>query len=443
MPLTSSVLYALALAGPTGLVEHAAPTDPVPIVGGNEAMPCQWPAVVAMMEDDETPVLCSGSLVAPGVVMTAAHCVIPERPIVAVGFGEHGQTTGMPQRIVAVTDCVGNPDYYAGQGADVGYCLLAQDVTDVPIVPLMNGCEVDALPPGAEVTIVGYGASYGTVDEFGELQTMGVGPKRYTTQTVDFIDPVFQEIAMYDGSGSQSACFGDSGGPALVQMDDGTWRVFGTGGHLYDPGGLPPPMQPGNICGAGAAYGFAPHVIPWLEANSGVDLTPCWNGDVWAPGPGCADFPLDPDVGAGVWATGCSGGSFGGGGPPVCVEPPGGTGDTGSDETTGDGESGPGDDTTTSGAGSSDGAPGDTTGGALTTGVATTGPSGSSGDGGPALPPDPPAGTGSEGSGDGDGTAGAADGDGTGGCGCRSTSTPTGAGWAMLVLLGALRRRWR
>lgn len=318
--------------------------DPTAIVGGLHATPCQWPSAVAILEDDATPVMCTGSLIHPGVVMTAAHCISPERPVVAVGFGEHGQSTGVPARTVEVIECVGNPEYYAGPGADVGYCLLADPVFDVPIVPLMSGCEVDALVEGTEVVIVGFGATYGELIDkaTGEVATEGIGPKRWTTQRVDFIDESREEINLSGPNGSQSACFGDSGGPGLVRLADGSWRVFGTGGHLYDPGGLPPPLEKGNLCGTGAAYGFAPFVLDWLEAETGIDLTPCWDDGVWAPNPECSTSPLAPDEGFGFWATGCSGGPVGGG-EPVCEgepqpppppppEPTSGTDDFGSDD---------------------------------------------------------------------------------------------------------------
>ncbi|MEM7157432.1 MAG: trypsin-like serine protease [Myxococcota bacterium] len=435
----SSALMTLAAAGagPQGLVGSGGPSDPTAIVGGNMAEPCQWPSVVAMLEDDDTPVMCSGTLVHPDVIMTAAHCIIPERPIIAVGFGEAGGNAGgAPSRVVSVVDCIGNPEYYEGEGADVGYCLLDSPVLDVPIVPLMEGCEVEALVPGSEIVIIGFGATYGSYDpETDSVNAVGVGPKRWTTQTVHSIDEFVQEINMHGDNGSQSACFGDSGGPAMVALADGSWRVFGTGGHLFDPGGLPPPKLEDNVCGSGAAYGFAPFVIDWLEAETGVDLTPCWDGGVWAPNADCGNFPLDPDIGQGSWASGCSGGSFGGGVAPTCdaepppPEPPGTTG--GSDDF---GESTDGFE--------DDGFPGSTS---LDSGPLDTG-----GEGRPSDPPTPepplPGGTAAESSGTGDEPGAGEDSGFAGrGCGCTTSQDPAAPAAALgLLLLGlGLRRRRR
>jgi hypothetical protein len=111
--------------------------------------------------------------------------------------------------------------------------------------------------------------------------------------------------------------------------------VLGAGSHVYDPGGLPPPLEPDNFCGTGAAYAFVPFALPWLESATGIDLSPCWDGDVWVAEPGCGSFPSEPHAGIGAWAMGCVGGALGGGEAPACAElpPPGTSGTDGTDGT--------------------------------------------------------------------------------------------------------------
>ncbi len=299
----------LAFAG-----AEVAPDDPQTIVGGTEASSCQFPSAVAILEADSNPVMCSGTLVHPEVVTLAAHCVIPERPIVAIGFGEQGQGFPGPARQIPVTECVPHPLYDVQGNPDIAYCILDEPVTDVPIVPILAGCETDVLQPGTSVVIVGFGASWGTLDGEGEVQATGAGPKRWIVQTVDAITPELDEVYLVGGNGSQSACFGDSGGPGFVQLADGTWRVFGAASRLYDPGGFPPPMEQGNICGVGAMYGYLSTRLHWLESETGRDVTPCHDAfGNWEGGPDCGDFPMAPHMGIGSWAGGCAGGPVDGG----------------------------------------------------------------------------------------------------------------------------------
>ena len=400
------------------------------IVNGTAAGACEFPSAVAIIEEDETPVMCSGTLVHPNVVTLAAHCIIPERPIVAVGFGEDGLA---PARTIPVDECVPHPNYAGSGFPDIAYCTLTQAVDDVPIVPILAGCEADVLEVGLEVTIVGYGSTYGTVNGMGEVEATGVGPKRWTTQTIDLVEPDYDEVAMVGEDGSDSACFGDSGGPALVELEDGTWRVFGAASRLYDPGGFPPPQEEGNYCGIGVIYGWLSHRLEWFEDETGYDLTPCHEADgSWDPGAGCGDFPTEPHAGHGSWGDGCVGGIVGGG-DPLCDDPV--------DPTTG----------------------GDTTWGGETgyDPTATTSP-GTSGPLPPPLPPVPPSTSTStttitttsspppptptdddvEGTGD---DAGQGDGDGLTdrGCTCRGGGGPPAAPLLIFILLGSCVRRPR
>lgn len=330
------------------------PTEPLPIVGGDEALTCEFPSVVALVNADEH-LRCSATLVHPEVVVTAAHCLVDKKtPVVRIAFGEAVDfemqvSGGMPERVIPVANCEAHPGYVQRGTPDVAYCTLSEPVLDVPRIPLLAGCEIDTLQPGVEVTIAGFGATFGQLVEGPdgpkgepELVTEGTGPKRYTTQTIDVMDLDSGLAAVVGSNGSQSGCFGDSGGPAMIEMADGTWRVFGAGSTLYTPENeLPPPEIPGNICGTGTAYALLSLQLEWLETQSGFDLTPCHDdAGNWSPQEGCGDFPVSPDVASGSWADGCAGGPIGGG-EPQCEDVAGTSGGTTGERHTCEGSAGP------------------------------------------------------------------------------------------------------
>ena len=295
-----ALLAGAALLAPAGASAGEPPgdvqigVDPDPSVyGGTAAQTCGWPTAVYLSFGFAA---CSGTLVHPEIVITAAHC--PDSTSgrnAQVGFGEG---FGGGEREISAT-CYSNPGW-TGQvgGTDYGYCKLSQPVTDVPIIPPAWGCDVTALTPGREVVIVG----------FGQSDNGGSGSKREVTTQINSIN----SEAWVGGMG-KDACQGDSGGPVFIKLKsefggDDTWRAFGI-------------TSGGGQCGQGGIFSLMHMAIPWIEEHSGVDITPCQdsNGD-WAPTPECGDIPLDPANGQGSWATGCSDGptsGFGG----LCGDP--------------------------------------------------------------------------------------------------------------------------
>ncbi|MBI2896905.1 MAG: S1 family peptidase [Deltaproteobacteria bacterium] len=152
-----------------------------------------WPAVGLVRVGRE---LCTGTLVAPRVVVSARHCV------------DLGTTPG-------------EVEFLTGrQGEEleaVGSDLLWTDGEDLIAVVLDRAPSVEPAPfrttpmareaIGSEVTLVGYGTTRPDANDH--------GVKRSGTASIEVVDDLtFVVEIRFDGQAAP--CFGDSGGPALL-----------------------------------------------------------------------------------------------------------------------------------------------------------------------------------------------------------------------------------
>ncbi|MCA9704453.1 MAG: trypsin-like serine protease, partial [Myxococcales bacterium] len=197
------------------LAAGLAPPRPVAVSGANVALPCQWPTVVSFRAGDGK---CSGTLVHPRVIVTAAHCLV-DSSAGGIRFGEQFQPAAM---IVDAERCGLHPDYLRSPvpSADVGYCVLQEAVEGIPPTPLLMGCETERLRRGEPAVIVGFGIS-----EQDEL----FGTKRYAFTVLD--SDLRDDGTVWVGDAEVNGCLGDSGGPALVQRPEGTWHAVGVLAH--------------------------------------------------------------------------------------------------------------------------------------------------------------------------------------------------------------------
>lgn len=213
-------LLALSLVACTGPVDPGVGEGQQKIVGGTETS--GDPSVVMIFAyGPYGGGSCTGEVIAPRVVLTAAHCVHPDE----IGAGASFVIYNGPDMSKAryseyfrAREGIPNPDFdpsAVGSGNDVGVLMFDQDL---PYEPLRwNRQPITDEMVGKTVRFVGYGIVSG---EPQDQNTSGV--KRETTTTLDGYD---DNLLDFDST-EHNTCSGDSGGPAFMDFGDGKGEVI-------------------------------------------------------------------------------------------------------------------------------------------------------------------------------------------------------------------------
>ena len=201
------------------------------ILGGVQAAPGAWPWIAALLYANDSNVFsaqfCSGVLIDKSWVLTAAHCVqgMSAQGIqVAVGAWDLTAFTGSrtPVRSIRIHPQFSSTSLYN----DIALVELSVPSSIQPIA-LFSGESVDNTPPsllGKLVTVLGWGVADSTTSWYYPeiLRQVSLPVVADSTCNDIYINPVLPSQFCAGYWEGKDACEGDSGGPAVVQVD-GQW----------------------------------------------------------------------------------------------------------------------------------------------------------------------------------------------------------------------------
>lgn len=199
---------AFVLVAPVAAITFGSPDGSEhPYVGGLVS-PTQY--------SDGTWIYCSGTLIAPTVFLTAAHCAEPG------GLAEVTFDTDYEDGDTTFTGTFHSDPAYPGKQSDphdIAVVVLDEPIAGTTPARLPAAGAFSALPKNQLFTSVGYGAN--------EV-TNGPGGHRYlyddvrmvATGTLNTTNKAWLRISQNPALGNGGACYGDSGGPNFLGGTD-------------------------------------------------------------------------------------------------------------------------------------------------------------------------------------------------------------------------------
>jgi secreted trypsin-like serine protease len=182
--------------------------------------------------------ICSGTLIAPDVFLTASHCTVYfEQNLAPAGYTAFvsfdnpipfGDLTSKSTKLVAVTQVVSNPGYNQAQSdsGDIAVLLVDSRQTRgitpavLPAAGLLDQLAAQNGLKNSVFTAAGYGVQNrvtgGGTPFFQDLNPV---PRMYSFSSFDSLNGGYIRLSQNPSTGNGGTCFGDSGGPNFLNVD--------------------------------------------------------------------------------------------------------------------------------------------------------------------------------------------------------------------------------
>jgi len=252
------------------------------VVGGWAATTDQIFATVEIRRSGASAGFCSGTLISPLIVVTAAHCAVVEPEVglvraatpgtlqvVAGHLASHAAVSSMVRSVfeVRVHDdydhdfIMGRSRSGAGQGGigspnDIALLFLSNPFEEIPNAPMLTTDQERELVRHGDV---GFVAGYGVYDLDDDL----TGELYISDAVIDILGR--QELLTRRSDQLGDSCYGDSGGPLYVPTEQGDFLV-----GLVSRGR----SDVKRDCGDGGVYTLLSAHLPWIAKIAGNRFQP-------------------------------------------------------------------------------------------------------------------------------------------------------------------------
>jgi secreted trypsin-like serine protease len=218
------------------------------VIGGRAAMIEEFPSLAYIeAHEGRSGFACTGTVVAPRVILTAAHCLEDLERGRFTSAGDYAVATGtttpgkaLPENVFRVVDTHVFPGFDPGNlRGDAGILVLDRP-TSAPPIALAGPADASLYAGGASVQLAGWGLTRANAaDGPGSLRATSMvvqAPsfcRQKTRRYYPFFSAAAQLCTLDVPSKKSGGCFGDSGGPVIGQRADGVpveLGVVSTGG---------------------------------------------------------------------------------------------------------------------------------------------------------------------------------------------------------------------